>query len=183
MLTLLILTAALGAATIGGVFFAFSTFVMRALAQLPPAQGVAAMQRINVVVLNPMFLGTFVGTAVLQGLAALLAMFGWDRRRARRCCWPAPVLYVVGLLRRDDRLQRARATSGCGHCRRSRRLRTQYWPIYLREWTWWNHVRTAAALAAAACGLAALVGDESDARTHANAVSIGGLSPTSAGAT
>ena len=80
MLTLLILAAALGAATIGGVFFAFSTFVMRALGQLPPAQGIAAMQRINVVVLNPMFLGTFVGTAVLQGLVALLALGGWGSR-------------------------------------------------------------------------------------------------------
>ena len=45
MLTLLIVAAALGAATIGGVFFAFSTFVMKALGQLPPTQGVAAMQR------------------------------------------------------------------------------------------------------------------------------------------
>ena len=67
----------LGAATVGGVFFAFSTFVMRALAQLPPAQGIAAMQRINVVVLNPLFLGTFMGTAVLQGLLALLALVAW----------------------------------------------------------------------------------------------------------
>ena len=30
------------------MFFAFSTFVMQALARLPPPQGIAAMQSINV---------------------------------------------------------------------------------------------------------------------------------------
>ena len=88
MLTLLILAAALGAATIGGVFFAFSTFVMRALGQLPPTQGVAAMQRINVVVLNPVFLGIFVGTAVLQGLVAAAGALRLGSG-PRRCSWPA----------------------------------------------------------------------------------------------
>lgn len=31
-----------------------------------------------------------------------------------------------------------------------------YWPRYVREWLWWNHVRTVASLAAAACAAAAL---------------------------
>ena len=95
MRPLVVLAGALGAATIGGVFFAFSTFVMRALAQLPAAHGVAAMQRINVVVLNPVFLGTFVGTAVLQGLSALLAIWAWVPIRSPLLI-AAAVLYVVG---------------------------------------------------------------------------------------
>jgi uncharacterized membrane protein len=33
---------------VGGIFFAFSAFVMKALDRLPPAQGIAAMQSINV---------------------------------------------------------------------------------------------------------------------------------------
>jgi uncharacterized membrane protein len=156
MLTLLILTAALGAATIGGVFFAFSTFVMRALGQLPPTQGVAAMQRINVVVLNPLFLGTFAGTAVLQGLVALLALAGWGSRPSTLLLIGAG-LYIAGCfgvtiacnVPRNEHLNALTAESPAAH---------EYWRIYLREWTRWNHVRTAAALAAAACGLAALVG-------------------------
>ena len=95
MITLLVLLGLLGAATIGGVFFAFSTFVIGALAQLPPAHGVAAMQRINVVVLNPVFLGVFVGTAVVEGLIALLAVFGWDPARSPLLLAGA-ALYVVG---------------------------------------------------------------------------------------
>ena len=39
--------SALGCGLIAGVFFAFSAFVMKALALLPPAQGIAAMQSIN----------------------------------------------------------------------------------------------------------------------------------------
>jgi uncharacterized membrane protein len=48
LLFVLTLFAALGCAMMAGVFFAFSTFVMMALARLPAEQGVAAMQAINV---------------------------------------------------------------------------------------------------------------------------------------
>ena len=58
------LLAALGCGLIAGVFFGFSSFVMPALARLRPAQGVRAMQSINVVVLNRWFLGVLLGTAL-----------------------------------------------------------------------------------------------------------------------
>jgi len=47
LLTVLPLLAALGSGVVAGVFFAFSSFVIPALARLPPAQGVLAMQSIN----------------------------------------------------------------------------------------------------------------------------------------
>ena len=72
-------TALLGSALVGGIFFAFSSFVMKALARVPSAEGIAAMQSINVVVLNPSFLGAFIGTAVLSLVAGGLALAGWDR--------------------------------------------------------------------------------------------------------
>jgi uncharacterized membrane protein len=50
---LVALATALGCGLIAGVFFAFSTFVMKALGSLLPAQGIAAMQSINLAVLNP----------------------------------------------------------------------------------------------------------------------------------
>ena len=70
LLSVLTLVAALGCGLIAGVFFAFSTFVMRALARLSPSEGIAAMQSINITVLNPWFLGAFLGTAA----ACLLAL-------------------------------------------------------------------------------------------------------------
>ncbi len=54
--TRLAAVAAVGAATIGGVFFAFSTFVMRALRDLEPRQGLTAMQAINRAAPNPLFM-------------------------------------------------------------------------------------------------------------------------------
>ncbi len=48
LLFALTLAIALGSATVGGAFFAFSTFAMQGLRRLPPAQGAAAMQEINV---------------------------------------------------------------------------------------------------------------------------------------
>ena len=48
---------------VAGIFFAFSNFVMKALARVSPGQGIAAMQSINVVVLNRWFFAVFLGTA------------------------------------------------------------------------------------------------------------------------
>src|SRR5688572_13860507 len=76
---LLTLVAALGCGLIAGVFFAFSSFVMAALHRLPPAQGIAAMQSINRVVINPLFLGTFLGTAAACAALAARSLLAWDR--------------------------------------------------------------------------------------------------------
>ena len=71
----LTLAAALGCGTVGGVFFAFSTFVMPALRRLPEAQGVAAMQSINITAITPLFMTALFGTAVVcLGLAAWAAI-------------------------------------------------------------------------------------------------------------
>ena len=61
------------------MFFAFSTFVMGALGRLPAAHGIAAMQSINVVVINPLFLGVFIGTAGLCALLVAAALFTWQQ--------------------------------------------------------------------------------------------------------
>ena len=154
MVFALTLAACVGAGTIGGVFFAFSTFVMRALSQLPAAQGVAAMQRINVVVLGPAFLGVFVGTALLS-LACVLLSLAAGPSKATAWLAAAAVLYVVGSLGvtmafnvpRNNRLAALQAESPQA---------AAYWPVCLHEWLRWNHVRTAASLAASACSAVAL---------------------------
>ncbi len=65
--------ALLGSALVGGVFFAFSSFVMKSLARLPSSEDIAAMQSINVVVINWSFLGAFMGTALLSvGVVAFM---------------------------------------------------------------------------------------------------------------
>ena len=56
---LLTFVVALGSGLVAGIFFAFSNFVMKALGCVPPAQGIAAMQSINAVVLNRWFFAVF----------------------------------------------------------------------------------------------------------------------------
>jgi len=155
MLTSLPFLVCIGAGLVGGVFFAFSTFVMKALAQLPEAQGIAAMQRINAVVLSPSFLSVFVGTAVLAAICVLAGFFPWGTARS---FWllAAGLSYLVGAFAvtaacnvpRNERLARLEAESAQA---------AEYWPIYVREWLRWNHVRTAASLLSAACAAAALI--------------------------
>lgn len=154
MLTALVLLACIGAGTIGGVFFGFSTFVMKALAQLPRSQGAAAMQRINLVVLNPAFLGVFVGTALLAVGCTIAAYIPWTPLRSSLLL-AAAAFYLVGCflvtmrlnVPMNDRLADLDSESAQS---------AEYWPVYVREWTKWNHVRTAASLASAACSAAAL---------------------------
>lgn len=151
---LLTLLLCLGAGAIGGVFFGFSSFVMRSLADLPGEAGIAAMQRINVVVLNPSFLGVFMGTAVVCVATAVLALMSWSQAGS---AWllAASLLYAVGCfgttmafnVPRNERLARLATASAEA---------AAYWPVYVREWTFWNHVRTVAALAACACSAWAL---------------------------
>ncbi|WP_291087523.1 anthrone oxygenase family protein [Hydrogenophaga sp.] len=151
MTDLLVLFTALGAATVGGVFFAFSSFVMKALAQLPAAQGVAAMQRINIVVINPWFMGVFMGTLLLSIACVVVAWLTWS---APHSVWllAAGLLYAVGTfgvtmafnVPRNNHLARLDAASAEA---------AAYWPVYVREWTFWNHVRTVAGLTSAACAV------------------------------
>lgn len=151
----LLLLTALGSATIGGAFFAFSSFVMKALAQLPAAQGVAAMQRINVVVINPGFIGVFMGTLLLS-LACLVMAFLSPGAERQGALLATGLLYAVGTF----------GVSGAFNVPRNERLANMdaasadaaaYWPVYVREWTRWNHVRTVAALASAACAVMAVL--------------------------
>lgn len=145
------LLSALGAGLIGGVFFAFSTFVMRALGRLPVPQGVAAMQAINLTVINPLFLGTFLGTAVLGVILAGVSLPRWRSEPAATVCvLVGSFVYLVGVVLvtmrcsvpRNDALAAVVDPHGAEGAR--------LWDRYLREWTAWNHVRTVSGLLAAA---------------------------------
>lgn len=140
-------TALLGSALVGGVFFAFSSFVMKALARLPAPEGIAAMQSINVVVINRSFLGAFMGTAVLSLVMAGLAFSKWGRLSALLFLGGAIFYFVgtflvtvLGNVPLNEQLATVSATHPAAR---------NVWEHYLDRWTLWNHVRTAAAMASA----------------------------------
>ena len=144
----LTLVSALGSGLVAGVFFAFSTFVMGALGRLPAAHGIAAMQSINVVVINPLFLGAFLGTAALCALLVAVAMVTWQQPGAMLLLVGA-LLYFVGTflvtmffnVPLNDTLAAVAPDSSDG---------ASLWARYLSTWTNWNQVRTIAAFAASA---------------------------------
>ena len=138
--------ALLGSALVGGVFFAFSSFVMKALARVPSSEGIAAMQSINVVVINPSFLGAFLGTAFLSLGVIVLVLMSRSHPSAMFFLGGA-ILYFAGTflvtmfgnVPLNDELATVSATDGTA---------IEFWEHYLNRWTMWNHVRTAAAMLA-----------------------------------
>lgn len=145
--TALMLVAALGCGAMGGVFFAFSAFVMRGLGRLPVPQGIAAMQSINVTAVTPPFMLALFGTAAACVVLAVSSGSRWGEPGASAGL-AGCLLYLIGTILvtiafnvpRNDALAAVDPRSAEG---------ARLWADYLRTWTAWNHVRTAAALAAA----------------------------------
>ena len=142
------LVATVGAGLVGGVFFAFSNFVMQALGRLRPSEGAAAMQAINVTVINPLFMTSLFGMGLVSVVLVVWGLAGLDEPYAG---WliAAGAIYVVGEVvltgaynvPRNNALARVDPESEEG---------TRVWQTYLVEWTRANHVRTAAGLTACA---------------------------------
>lgn len=154
LLFALTLFAALGCGLIAGVFFAFSAFVMKALGRLPSAEGIAAMQSINIAVINPVFLTAFLGTAAACVLAIISSLLRWHDPNAVYLL-VGGVLYLAGsflvtiafnIPKNDALASLAPADPDSAN----------HWAGYLTSWTAWNHVRAVAALAAAASFIIAL---------------------------
>jgi uncharacterized membrane protein len=148
------LFSALGCGLVAGVFFAFSTFVMNALARLQPKEGIAAMQSINITAINPLFMVALFGTAAACIFLAVSSALKWHQPGAAYLL-VGSLLYLIGTVLvtiafnvpLNDALAIAKPDSTEG---------ANLWARYLTDWTFWNHVRTIAALAAAAAFTIAL---------------------------
>jgi uncharacterized membrane protein len=151
---ILTVTTAIGCVLVAGVFFAFSTFVMRGLNRLPSAQGLQAMQSINITAINPLFMLALFGTG-----AACLSLAIWSLTNLGASQSPlligAAVLYLVGVIGltigyhvpHNDTLAAMHATAPGA---------AEKWKHYATGWTTWNHVRTIAPLISTMLLIAAL---------------------------
>jgi uncharacterized membrane protein len=147
--------ATVGAGLMGGLFFAFSNSVMKALARQPPESGLRTMQAINAVIQNPLFLALFLGMALAT---AILAASAFLRLSSPGMPWllAGCVLYFLGAFvvtaAFNVPLNNQLAAQEPGTA-----AAAQYWlNVYLPRWTAWNHVRTIASLAATAFLLLAI---------------------------
>jgi uncharacterized membrane protein len=69
-----ILFLALWSAIVGGIFWAFSDFIMKALVRAEPAAGIEAMQQINKTVIGTQFV---IGILLIPVLSIGLAVYAW----------------------------------------------------------------------------------------------------------
>ena len=154
VLVVLTLVTALGCGLSAGALFAFSSFVMGALARLPVAQGIAAMNSINVVAVTPMFMTALFGTAAACLVLAVWALADWHDSFSPYLI-AGSVLYLAGTIGltmayhvpRNNALAAVEPTNDDAEA---------HWRRYVAEWTRWNHVRVAAGILAAAALTVAL---------------------------
>ncbi len=150
----LTLLAALACGLVAGVFAAFSTFVMKALAALPPPQGIAAMNAINVKAVGPAFMVLFLGAAGLCAVLAVVTFVLWPDKGTVELLLGC-ALYLLGSfgvtiaanVPRNDALAKLDPETAES---------AEYWRTYVNEWSTWNHIRGAASLAASASFVLAL---------------------------
>ncbi|GGR71427.1 membrane protein [Streptomyces humidus] len=151
----LAMLGALATGLMAGVFCAFSVLVMRGLAALPAAQGVAAMNAINSSAMAPAFMVPFLGVAVLCAMIAVVTFVLWPDHgtvhlllgSALYLCGAFGVTVMANVPRNEALAKRDPASSEA----------VAYWPTYLREWTRWNHVRAVASAVAALVYALALI--------------------------
>ena len=151
----LTIIAAIGSGVVGGVFFAFSNFVMAALARLPVPQGIAAMNSINITVITPTFMTALFGTGLLCLVLIAAAVMGWSQSGSYWLLAGA-VIYVIGNpivtmvfnVPLNDALAAIDPASSNG---------AAVWANHLSQWVMWNHVRTITAIVAMACFIFALL--------------------------
>jgi uncharacterized membrane protein len=146
LLSFLTIFAAVGAGLIGGLLFAFSNFVMRALAQQPPEGGIRTMQAINITILNPLFLLVFMGTALASLILVITALTRLSSPGALLLLIGSG-LYVVGTLGvtmafnlpLNDKLAILDPSAAQA---------AEFWRVYVADWMRWNHIRTTASILA-----------------------------------
>ncbi len=145
--------AAVGSGLVGGVLFAFSSFVMPALRRIPPTQGISAMQSINRQAPTFAFMSLVGATAVVSAGVGIHAALNRDEPGT---AWIATgtaaylaAIVITGAFNvpRNDRLATFDASTPAA---------ADYWQTFLSEWVVGNHVRTACCIVAAASYTAAL---------------------------
>lgn len=134
--------AILATALVAGVFLAFSDFVMRSFGRVPPEAGSEVMQVLNREVYRSIFIALLIGMSLYS---VVLVAYALLRLEGPAAAWIAAggACYLVGTFgvtmicnvpmnRRLDAMDHAAPATHA------------YWALYLKNWTFWNTVRTIA---------------------------------------
>ena len=146
---LLIQCAILAYALVGGVFLAFSDFIMRSLALTGGHGGVEAMQVINREVFRWVFMVLFLGMAAVSVGLAGYGAFAATGPAGNLIMW-AGLVYLVGCFGVTVFFNVPMNEALAGMDMSTEATRDYWLQTYVPRWTFWNSVRTVACAAAAA---------------------------------
>jgi len=144
LITALLWAAALGSGLIAGIYFGFSTFIMKAFNKIEAPHTVAAMNSINEVITRSLFMPLFFGSTMVSLLLVIVAISNWNEAGSV-IMLTAGLVYFFGMfvctvifnVPLNNRLAKIEATdSNVG----------QVWLHYRKYWTRWNHLRTVSSL-------------------------------------
>jgi uncharacterized membrane protein len=133
-----------------GVFFTYSNSVVPGLDRIDPERAVAAQRSMNVAIINPRFLATFIGP-LLTSTATGFLLLGLDETTAAWLFFAAAALYLLGCLvvtgrinvPMNNALENGHSTDWA-----------QRWADFSPRWRRWNTVRTVTSMIALVlCGI------------------------------
>jgi uncharacterized membrane protein len=148
---ILTIVAAIGSGAVGGLFHAFSTFVMKGLDRTEPAAAITAMRGINAEAqANAPFLVMFMGSALLALAVGVVAVI----RIGQPGSWYLLAGAIFGLgaviITMAFNVPLNNHLDGVDPVGLSVGDAAREWQAYLSTWTAWNHVRTATGFVGAA---------------------------------
>lgn len=154
--TALLWFSAIGCGLLAGLYFSFSAFINSALGRIEAPAGIAAMNSINIVIVRSAFMPVFLGSSLAALILAGLALFQWHQPGSA-AIFAGGVIYVVGMfvctmvfnVPLNNALLAVDPASANG---------ADVWAKFLRDWTFWNHIRTIASTLAMILFIYAIAG-------------------------
>ena len=154
LITVLLWFAAISCGLLAGLYFAFSAFIMTALGRIDRAAGIAAMNAINTTILRSLFMPLFLGSSLASLILAGVALLRWSLPGSAAML-VGGTIYVVGMfvvtmvfnVPLNNALMADDSSTPEG---------ADVWARYLKDWTFWNHVRTASSTMAMIFFIAAI---------------------------
>lgn len=144
---IVLIASTISTGLLAGVYYSYAVSVMPALNQVDDRAAVDVMQRINVVIVNPVFMLSFLGAPVVTAVIAGM-LFGKDMPSVLAGVGAAAVLNIVGTLVSfafniplNNQLDAAGKAVSIADP-------TNVWSDFITSWVRWNIVRGLAHTAA-----------------------------------
>ena len=103
LVTGLLWFSAIGCGLLAGLYFAFSAFIMTALGRIGQAAGIAAMNAINIAIVQSLFMPIFLATTAASAALVVTALLRWGEPGAMAMV-AGGALYVLAVAALSDGL-------------------------------------------------------------------------------